>query len=56
MTKVTQVNRVPFTTRIRADLAPFDTYHTARDSGGTLDAGALERVARVLDAIVALGG
>jgi len=35
---------------------PFDTYHTARDSGETLDAGALERVARVLDAIVALGG
>jgi hypothetical protein len=32
---------------------PFDTYHTARDTGATLDGAALDRVGRVLDAVVA---
>jgi Zn-dependent M28 family amino/carboxypeptidase len=32
---------------------PFDTYHTARDSGATLDATALDRVTRALEAVVA---
>jgi hypothetical protein len=31
---------------------PFDTYHTARDAGTTLDAAALERVVTALDAVV----
>jgi Zn-dependent M28 family amino/carboxypeptidase len=35
---------------------PFDTYHTARDTGATLDPAALERITRVLEAVVALGG
>ena len=32
---------------------PFDTYHTARDTGATLDASALDRVSRALDAVIA---
>lgn len=32
---------------------PFDTYHTARDTGTTLDATALDRVTRALEAVVA---
>lgn len=32
---------------------PFETYHTPRDAVGTLEAAALERVGRALDAIVA---
>ena len=32
---------------------PFDTYHTARDTGATLDAAALDRVSRALEAVVA---
>jgi hypothetical protein len=32
---------------------PFDTYHTSRDGLGTLEAPALERVARALEAVVA---
>jgi hypothetical protein len=32
---------------------PFDTYHTARDTGATLDASALDRVGRALEAVVA---
>jgi hypothetical protein len=35
---------------------PFDTYHTARDTGATLDAAALDRVGRALDAVVAALG
>ena len=35
---------------------PFDTYHTARDSGATLDATALGRVTRALEAVVAAVG
>jgi hypothetical protein len=31
---------------------PFDTYHTARDRGATLDARAAELVLRALDALV----
>jgi hypothetical protein len=31
---------------------PFDTYHTPRDAGATLDAAALDRVVTVLDAVV----
>jgi hypothetical protein len=31
---------------------PFDTYHTARDAGTTLDAAALDRMARALEAVV----
>jgi aminopeptidase YwaD len=31
---------------------PFDTYHTARDTGSTLDATALDRVTRALEAVV----
>jgi hypothetical protein len=31
---------------------PFDTYHTARDTGATLDAGALDRMAAALAALV----
>jgi hypothetical protein len=31
---------------------PFDTYHTARDARGTLDATALSRMARALEAVV----
>jgi len=31
---------------------PFDTYHTARDSGDTLDATALDRMANALTAVV----
>ena len=35
---------------------PFDTYHTARDAGETLDPTALERMSRALLAVVdALG-
>jgi hypothetical protein len=32
---------------------PFDTYHTARDTGDTLEAAALDRVGRALEAVVA---
>ena len=32
---------------------PFDTYHTARDSGATLEPGALERTVRALEAVIA---
>ncbi len=32
---------------------PFDTYHTRRDAGATIDAAALERVRRALQAIIA---
>jgi len=32
---------------------PFDTYHTWRDTGATLDAAALDRVGRALEAVVA---
>jgi Peptidase family M28 len=32
---------------------PFDTYHTARDTGATLDATALDRMTRALEAVVA---
>jgi hypothetical protein len=32
---------------------PFDTYHTARDAGSTLDAAALDRVVTALEAVVA---
>jgi hypothetical protein len=32
---------------------PFDTYHTARDTGTTLDATALDRMTRALEAVVA---
>jgi len=35
---------------------PFDTYHTARDRGATLDATALSRVTRALEAVVAAVG
>jgi hypothetical protein len=35
---------------------PFDTYHTARDSGATLDATALGRVTRALEAVVDAAG
>jgi Zn-dependent M28 family amino/carboxypeptidase len=35
---------------------PFDTYHTSRDAGATLDPAALDLVARVLTAIVAEAG
>ena len=31
---------------------PFDTYHTARDIGATLDGAALDRMARALEAVV----
>jgi hypothetical protein len=31
---------------------PFDTYHTARDTGGTLQAAALDRMAGALEAVV----
>jgi Peptidase family M28 len=31
---------------------PFDTYHTSRDTGATLDATALDRVVRALEAVV----
>ena len=31
---------------------PFDTYHTARDTGATLDGAALDRMARALEAVV----
>ncbi len=31
---------------------PFDTYHTARDTGDTLDPAALERTSRALEAVV----
>jgi hypothetical protein len=34
---------------------PFDTYHTARDSGATLDATALERMTAALAAVVEAG-
>jgi hypothetical protein len=32
---------------------PFDTYHTPRDAGATLDGAALDRVVTALDAVVA---
>ncbi|MBI2160031.1 MAG: M20/M25/M40 family metallo-hydrolase [Candidatus Rokubacteria bacterium] len=32
---------------------PFDTYHTARDTGATLEPEALERTARALEAVIA---
>jgi hypothetical protein len=32
---------------------PFDTYHTPRDTGATLDAAALDRVGSALEAVVA---
>ena len=32
---------------------PFDTYHTSRDAGGTLQPAALDRVGHALEAIVA---
>jgi hypothetical protein len=32
---------------------PFDTYHTPRDTGATLDAAALDRVSRALEAVIA---
>ncbi len=32
---------------------PFDTYHTSRDGFDTLEAPALQRVARALEALVA---
>jgi Zn-dependent M28 family amino/carboxypeptidase len=32
---------------------PFDTYHTSRDTGATLDPAALDRVVRALEAVIA---
>lgn len=49
----------PLRTTLRAGVRrppPFDTYHTARDTGATLDAAALDRVGRALDAVVAALG
>jgi hypothetical protein len=31
---------------------PFDTYHTARDTGATLNAAALDRMAGILQVLV----
>jgi hypothetical protein len=31
---------------------PFDTYHTARDAGATLQAAALDRMVTALEAVV----
>jgi len=38
---------------LRRRPAPFDTYHTERDRGGTLDPGALEATMRALEAVIA---
>jgi len=38
---------------LRRRPAPFDTYHTARDCGATLEAGALETTVRALEAVIA---
>jgi aminopeptidase YwaD len=46
----------PLRTTLRGEARrppPFDTYHTPRDSGATLDPAALERVGRALEAVVA---
>jgi hypothetical protein len=45
----------PVRSAVRASVRrppPFDTYHTARDIGATLDAAALDRMARALEALV----
>lgn len=45
----------PVRTALRVGVSrprPFDTYHTARDSGATLDAAALDRMAAALAALV----
>ncbi|PYM19811.1 MAG: hypothetical protein DMD78_23425 [Candidatus Rokuibacteriota bacterium] len=45
----------PIRSAVRATVRrppPFDTYHTARDTGATLDGAALDRMARALEAVV----